>query len=141
MRRRLQARSRKHPNLKEMQEELEKIEGEMEKCEIMQKKTAEERDALVNRVDELEAVLASKQNKTERAKQNDAELQAYLALSEKQERTPDLEKESSLRDDEKMKKPIVQLEATLASEQGQWEQEKKEIELDMEERNAELQAL
>lgn len=133
LRRWLQTKSRKHPNLKEMQEDLEK-------CEIMQKKTAEERDALVNRVDELEAVLPSKQNKTERAKENDAELQAYLTLCEEQERNPDLEKESLLRDEENTKKRIVQLEATLASERGQWEQEKKEIELDMEERNAELQA-
>ncbi|KAK3559217.1 hypothetical protein QTP86_005473 [Hemibagrus guttatus] len=102
-----------------------------------------EQDRLEKRVADLEATLASveqqKEQEKEKIKQDVEEkttallqhiirLEDSLNLFEDREKTKVLERQSLLRDRERLQIRVDQLEATLTSERGQQKQETKELE-------------
>lgn len=141
----------KRHQLQVLQEELKNLASEIEESKVMQQNTNKERDALANKVAELEGILASEREHHQQEKnkanlaceesnvihvQKITELQASLTVCERKQKSAEHKSERLTREQEKLEKYIAQLEVTLAFEREHYMQERNKIKLANEERSA-----
>ncbi|XP_053090604.1 trichohyalin-like [Pangasianodon hypophthalmus] len=138
--------ARHQQNISELQASLKLSEKWEKTAEMEIESLIREQEHLVNHVAQLEAALSSERKKQEEERekakerntahlQNITELQASLKLSEEREKTAELERDSFMKDRERLEKRVAELEATLASEQKTSEQERKKAKLEIDKRN------
>ncbi|XP_046692020.1 golgin subfamily A member 6-like protein 22 [Silurus meridionalis] len=134
-------KSKQAAEKKEALKHIEKVAAELDSFLnlIKEKRTpeTEEKDILVQMVQELEATLASERKNREQEinernathLQNITKLLSSLKLHEEKEKIVESERESWAREQKQLQERVAQLEATLKREKG------KKAKLDMEERN------